>query len=121
MPDLIPWEYGGHTFHVAATMSDAAKDRACATLLSEFDSRRARNTVPLPKPLEPPVKVIPSESDQSPLEGRRSALEETQSESPDPPLYDQGFYRKPCRECGKGITRTGKRGRAPIQHQTCED
>lgn len=34
-------------------------------------------------------------------------------------LYDQGCYREPCKTCGEGIPRTGKRGRAPIYHEEC--
>ena len=34
-------------------------------------------------------------------------------------LYAQGCYREPCRVCGNGIPRTGKRGRAPIYHDHC--
>lgn len=32
-------------------------------------------------------------------------------------LYRAGFYRVPCKDCGKGMTRTGKRGKAPVRHK----
>lgn len=31
-------------------------------------------------------------------------------------LFKQGFYREACRKCGKGIKRTGRKGRAPTTH-----
>lgn len=32
-------------------------------------------------------------------------------------LFAQGFYRVPCSNCGQGIKRTGKRGKAPLTHK----
>lgn len=100
---LIPWEYGGHTFHVAATMSDAAKDRACATLLSEFDSRRARISQTVSKPSNKSDDSTLAPKAKDPLEGVLEA-----------PVMIL------CSICSLPVQRTGNRGRPRKTHKECE-
>lgn len=111
MPDLIPWEYDGHTFHVAASLTEAAKDSACARLLSEWERRKPDKSQTVSKALELKSDPVVPVSNENALGDDWEALAVV--------LFDSGHYRKPCRVCGEGIVRSGKRGRAPTIHVGC--
>lgn len=123
--------FNGQSFKVTKGTSHADADKFCAALLT-YQSRakgeqgetyyevdrmpedfRASETPR--KGRGRPRKVSAPIPAQIAGEGHTATVEST----PDSSLYVAGCYREACRVCGKGIQRTGKRGRAPIYHEEC--
>jgi len=74
----------------------------------KVEKAKPKKATPVKRPIKVVVKKPPTK-----------AAPKAPSKPKTVALNTEKFYPKPCEVCGKGILRTGKRGRPPFAHEKC--
>lgn len=101
------WTNGQNMYDGQGEVIEAKQERAPKVLTKDHlaalqEGRKRAREAAKQMPETPAPKVVTIESDGN-------------------ALFKAGFYSSPCRTCGKGISRTGRKGRAPTTHKAAKE
>lgn len=123
---MIDFQYQGETFRVSENLSRAQKIDAVIQIRKAHAERQNRGNPHFDVERMPEDYRAPSDAPRKRGRPRKNpSVQILPAKTVDTPtvtddsLYAQGFYRVACVVCNEGIPRTGKRGRAPIYHDSC--